>query len=384
MTLSLLKSSGVHESAVKIGVLPGSPKTMLSSIQWLRAIAAIMVAIHHATYFSDLLSQQSGEGARELWGFSSWFFGIHIFFVVSGFIMIHTINNFGDAGAWRQFLARRLIRVVPLYWLLTTVMVAGVIVSPHSLEIAANKFQYILGSYFFVPVLRTEGDLRPILGQGWTLDYEMFFYFAFAFAVLLPRRWGISVLTLVFAGLAWLGRDLGKDTPIIFTWTDGVILEFLFGVYIGLAFEKNWRLPGWGAMISVLSGVGLVITNLQGPTFLIAGVPATLIVGGFVLGPQLKDSFATGWLARVGDASYSLYLTHVIILKLAYKIWVTVVGDKLPVSVFLISSILAAILVGLLVYHLVERPMTNYLQKKLLISSKPKTPFSVRTVEASP
>lgn len=355
---------------------------MLSSIQYLRAIAAIMVAIHHVAYFSDLVSP-SDRGARELWGFSSWWFGIHIFFVVSGFIMIHTTHNFGDAGAWRQFLARRLIRVVPLYWLLTTVIAVGVLISPHSLEIATDKVQYILGSYFFIPVLRAEGDLRPILGQGWTLDYEMFFYVAFALAVLLPRRWGIAVLCLVFAGLVWLGRDLGSHTPVIFTWTDGLILEFIFGVYIGLAFERSWRLPVWGAAISVLVGVGLVIVDLKGPSFLIAGIPATLIVGGFVLGPQLKESLATGWLARLGDASYSIYLTHVFVLNLTYNIWIILVGDKLPVS-FIGCSMLATLLTGLAVYRLVERPMTNYLQRKLLGSSKPKTVFSARTAEASP
>ena len=380
MTLSFSKSRGLQGSIGNVGVPPGPAKNTLSSIQWLRAIAAIMVTIHHATYFSDLLS---GQTARELWGFSSWFFGIHIFFVVSGFIMIHTTHNFGEAGAWRQFLARRLIRVVPLYWVLTTLMVIGVMLSPHSLEIAADKVQYILGSYFFIPVLRTQGDLRPILGQGWTLDYEMFFYFAFALAVLVPRRWGISALTLIFASLVWLGRDLANDTPIIFTWTDGLILEFLFGAFVGLAFERNWRLPVWGATISILSGVGLVITNLQGPTFLVAGVPATLIVGGFVLGPQLKDSPATGWLTRVGDASYSLYLTHVFVLNLAYKIWITIVSEKLPPSVFLGASILASILVGVVIYHLVERPITNFLQRRLLGSLKPKTPFSGQAVGAS-
>jgi peptidoglycan/LPS O-acetylase OafA/YrhL len=380
MKFSPSKSFGPQGGTANAGIAPGPARNTLVSIQWLRAIAAIMVTVHHATYFSDLLS---GQTARELWGFSSWFFGVHIFFVVSGFIMIHTTHNFGEPGAWRQFLARRLIRVVPLYWVLTTLMVVGVVLSPHSLEIAADKVQYILGSYFFLPVLRTEGDLRPILGQGWTLDYEMFFYVAFALAVLVPRRWGILALTLIFAGLVWLGRNLSNDTPVLFTWTDGLILEFLFGVFVGLAYERNWRLPGWAATISILSGAGLVIANLQGPTFLVAGVPATLIVGGFVLGPALQDSLATSWLTRVGDASYSLYLTHVFVLNLAYKIWTMIVGEKLPASAFLGASILVSILIGLMVYQLVERPMTNFLQRRLLGSRRTKTGFSVRAVGAS-
>jgi exopolysaccharide production protein ExoZ len=381
MTPSSPRFAGFRESTIDTAVQPGTSRNILSSIQWLRAIAAIMVAMHHAIYYSDLLSHRFG--GHEFQGFLSLSFGIHIFFVVSGFIMIHTTGNFGDANAWRQFLARRLIRVVPLYWLLTTVMVIGVIISPHSLEIATNKIQYILGSYFFIPVLRTDGDLRPILGQGWTLDYEMFFYFAFAFALLLPRRWGIAMLTLGFVGLACIGRNLDISTPVAFTWTDGMILEFLLGIYVGLAYEKNWRLPGWVATLAIVLGLGLGVMDFPGPTLIVTGIPAAFAVGGFVLGPQIKDSFVTGLLTRVGDASYSLYLTHAIILKFVYQAWIAAVGDKLPLSVFFIASMFAAILAGMLVYYLIEQPMTKYLRRKLLGFSKPKPAFSAGAVGAS-
>lgn len=380
MTLGSRGYDGFSESTVAV-VQTETRRDTLSSIQWLRAIAAVMVAMHHAIYYSDSLSHQFG--GREFQGYFSLSFGIHIFFVVSGFIMIHTTANFGDAGAWRAFLTRRLIRVVPLYWLLTTVMVIGLIISPHFFDIATDKFKYILGSYFFIPVLRIEGDLRPILGQGWTLDYEMFFYVAFAFAVLLPRRRAIALLTLGFVALAWAGRNLDISTPVMFTWTDGMILEFLVGIYVGLAYEKNVRLPGWAASLAIVAGLGLGVMDYPGPTLIVAGIPAALVVGGFVLGPRIKDTFATGLLARVGDASYSLYLTHAIILKLAYQAWIAGVGKRLPVSVFFILSMVAAILAGLLVHYVVERPMTKYLRSKLLRSSRPALGLSARTAGAS-
>jgi exopolysaccharide production protein ExoZ len=374
------------EKATSLSVQHATQRSTLSSIQWLRAIAAIMVAMHHAIYYSDSLNHQIGS--REFQGLFSLSFGIHIFFVVSGFIMIHTTENFGESGAWRTFLARRLVRIIPLYWLLTTVMVIGLIISPHSLEIATDKFKYVLGSYFFIPVLRTEGDLRPILGQGWTLDYEMFFYIAFAFAVLLPRRWAVASLTLGFVALAWAGRNLDISTPVMFTWTDGMILEFLVGIYVGLAYEKltyekNVRLPGWVASLAIVAGLGLGVMDYPGPTLIVAGIPAALVVGGFVLGPRIKDTFATGLLARVGDASYSLYLTHAVVLKLVYQAWIAGVGDRLPVSVFFVLSTSATILAGLLVYYFVERPMTKYLRSKLLRSARPAPALSAQTAGAS-
>ncbi len=88
---------------------------------------------------------------------------------------------------------------------------------------------------------------------------------------MLPRRWAVSLLTLGFLGLAWAGRNLDISTPVIFTWTDGMILEFLLGIYIGLAYEKNWRLPGWLAALSIVVGLVLGVMDFPGPTLIVAG-----------------------------------------------------------------------------------------------------------------
>ena len=189
---------------------------ILPSVQWLRAIAAMMVVVHHLNFHADWLREQAGA-APSAFSQIPWSFGIHIFFVISGFIMILTTKNFGAPGAWKTFLVRRLIRIVPLYWVLTTVMVAGVLMAPGSLELPADRWQYIAGSYLFIPVLRAADDLRPILGQGWTLDYEMFFYAAFTLAILWPRRFGVAFITIGFVVLAILGRNLDISTPKLFT-----------------------------------------------------------------------------------------------------------------------------------------------------------------------
>ena len=267
----------------------GAPATdLLPSIQWLRAIAAMMVVIHHINFHTDWLREQAG-GAPSLFSSIPWSFGIHIFFVISGFIMILTTRNFGEPGAWKRFMVRRTLRIVPLYWILTTVMVAGVWLAPRSIEISGDKFWYIVNSYFFIPVLRTPGDLRPILGQGWTLNYEMYFYLALALATLCTRRLGVGILTAVFIALSWLGRDLDVSTPKLFTWTDGIILEFVLGLYLGLLYETGWRVRGWVAACMVVAGTVLAMPEFPLPAVFSAGVPAVMIVGGFVLCPPLKD-----------------------------------------------------------------------------------------------
>ncbi len=341
-------------------------KNVLVSVQWLRAVAAMMVVVHHALFYTNTARGLPADADRQLFGFADWSFGIHIFFLVSGFIMINSATGFGEPGAWRQFLKRRLIRIVPLYWLVTAVCVAIVLAAPDTMSIATDKLAYILKSFLFVPVLRAEGDLRPLVGQGWTLDYEMFFYALFALAMLLPRRKAVLALSLAFPALAWLGRDLTMASPILFTWTDGLIPEFLFGVYVGLAGRAGYRLPGWAACASIAAGFVLDGFQFHAPTALIDGVPATLVLAGAALGPQPRETASRGWLARIGDASYSLYLTHTLVLHPAWRIWTALGGASWPPVLFVLFAIAASVCVGLLVYRFVERPLTRTLQRRWL------------------
>jgi exopolysaccharide production protein ExoZ len=368
---------------ISTGIRNRSDGSVLVSIQWLRAIAALLVVVFHTLYYTNTLTDRFGDPAIDTAWFSAWWFGFHIFFVVSGFIMIHTTRDFGKSGAPQRFLLRRIIRVVPLYWLLSVPLAVGAIVAPQAFGITTNKYVYVALSYAFVRVARAGDDLRPLLGQGWTLNYEMFFYLAFALAMLLPRRWGIVALTVVFAGLVVLGRvfSVGTDTPILFTFTDDMILEFLFGVYIGLAYETGFRLPGWAAVAAVIGGFVWVAPDPSGPTFIINGLPAALVVGGFVLGPRLNGSAATRWLERIGDASYSLYLTHTFILRPYRDVWIATVGNRLPAVLYLMTSILIAVVLGLVVYRFVERPMTQFLRRRFIDGAAP-TPAHAATTTA--
>ncbi|MBR0692710.1 acyltransferase [Bradyrhizobium lablabi] len=348
----------------------GPSSVILPSVQWLRGIAAMMVVILHLNFHTEWLREKVGA-ASSWFAHVPWSFGIHIFFVISGFIMILTTRSFGEPGAWTSFLARRLVRIVPLYWLLTTVMVAGVLMSPHSLELPADKWRYIVSSYLFIPVLRTADDLRPILGQGWTLDYEMFFYAAFAFAILWPRRTGMAILTIGFLTLAILGRNLDISTPMLFTWTDGIILEFILGIQLGMIYQSGWRLSRPTAVVFVLAGVALGYPEFNWPAVFSAGLPAMLIVGGLVLCPRLEDSAATGWLTVLGNASYSIYLSHTLVLRPFRDVWARLIDGAWSPFMFFVAGVLVSVAVGCAIHYLVERPMLRYLSHRLRASPAP-------------
>ena len=290
----------------------------LVALQVLRAVAALMVVVHHAGYDADTLASRSGRPPLGVDRGFDWTFGIHLFFVISGFIMLRTARGFGSPAGAATFALRRLVRVVPLYWLLTSLLILGAFAMPDLLNVPLGGQGVILGSYAFVPVFRVDGAINPVLGQGWTLDYEMFFYALFSVALLLPRRIGLAALAGTLIALVVFGRVAQPGGAPAVVWTGELLLEFLFGMAIGLLQERDVRLEA--VLAALLIVVGLAAAVALGPItsdfgrlspILRAGLPATLVVAGAVLGPRWPRRSTLLAVAALGDASYSLYLSRI-------------------------------------------------------------------------
>ena len=99
-----------------------------------------------------------------------------MFFVISGFVMVHASEPlFGRADGPRLFWLRRLIRIAPLYWAVTSLYLVLTLLLP---DMATSHYSpgLIAASYLFFPFPREDGTMQPVVGLGWTLNYEMFFY----------------------------------------------------------------------------------------------------------------------------------------------------------------------------------------------------------------
>jgi len=183
----------------------------LDSIQVLRAVAAIGVVFTHAiTRLSTSFPGASehalftGLGGQLTVGDA----GVDLFFVISGFIMLHVHrNDFGRPGAPLRFMLRRILRIVPIYWLLTTLALVFLIFAPQlfTTHYRGIYLPWIVGSYLFLPIAPPDWNATPVVGVGWTLNYEMFFYAVFAGALLLPRRLGLQLIFVCFGILVGLG-----------------------------------------------------------------------------------------------------------------------------------------------------------------------------------
>ena len=357
-----------RSAAVPPGPTSAAP---LLSLQVLRAAAACLVLVHHAAYDADTIAGRTGAAPLGLDRFVDLAFGVHLFFVVSGFIMLSTARGFGSVRGAATFMARRAIRVVPLYWMLTGLVLIGAAVAPQLLNTPLGGVGVVAGSFLFVPVLRDNGTINPVLGQGWTLDYEMFFYVLFASSMLLPRRAALFALAGGLVGLVLLGRVVAVPAGAVGVWTDGLLLEFLLGLAVGWVGERGWRCGPTAAALLIAAGciaavaLGPLTGRFDGVApWLRSGVPAAALVAGCALGPRWPAWHATVALAAVGDASYSLYLSHPFAVRLLRQMWLGGGSAVLPAGAYLPAACLVAVGCALALHRAVERPLTRWLQRR--------------------
>ena len=210
----------------------------IAAVQSLRAFAALLVVAGHCQTEAAVAAAKQGLPFAPL-SVLPWGAGVDLFFAISGFIMVVASRPlFAAQGAAAAFAGRRLKRIVPLYWLCTTLYVL--------IQVAVRKPVPGVGaSYLFWPV-DTFGDgvPRPLFTLGWTLNYEMGFYALFALALALPRRRAVALVAILLAAATVAGQVCDPPTGPLWFWTRPIALEFAGGMAIGSAWCEGWRLPG--------------------------------------------------------------------------------------------------------------------------------------------
>lgn len=351
------------------------PPATLMQVQVLRALAAGAIALHHAQRDAETLQLQSGH-SFQAWNPIPWSAGVDIFFVISGLIMVHASQRlFAKPGGARLFLTRRIARIVPLYWATITLYVAMGLLAPSLLNQNYMDGWFVAASYLFVPAARPNGVVQPVYELGWTLNYEMLFYVLFAAAIILPLRWASAALLATLAALVIVGQ-LAAPLPEPFAfWTNPILLEFAFGVMIGLMCVSGIRLRG-------LARVGLAATGLASlllvaafpriiwelPRLLVYGLPAALIVAAAALasGGSGRDSLLAKWGAAAGDASFALYLLHPFVIRATRVVfWQTGLAVHLGPFVFVVVALAASLGVALISYRCFEKPLTHHTRRLL-------------------
>ena len=331
-------------------------------LQWMRAIAALLVVVDHCLF--TLIDKAGADMALAPLAVVFGSTGVGLFFIISGFVMIvSSTENFG-AAASLEFMRRRLIRIVPLYWITTLI---------YALKLwqfgSPPEGEALLRSLFFIPYLNEQGEMHPVYGLGWTLNYELFFYLLFAVGLLGSLR---SLLMLVGAGLlvllglgSWLGLDgLGR---VLFFWSQPIVLFFLAGMTLPFAIRalRARGFPEFSLTLSVvvaLASIALVLllsalgTLPLLPKFLLLMLPVLLLS---LARRGSAGRFLPALACRLGDASYSIYLTHSFAIGPLARIYAKL-GWSSPLP-FIIISLLVCSILGMLCYRFVEKPLLRLL-----------------------
>lgn len=343
----------------------------IHSIQVLRALAAFMVAIHHVQPDAAMLAARAGLSFSRS-DLLPWMAGVDIFFVVSGFIMVHaSLDLFGRAGAWREFLKRRLARIVPLYWAMTTLFLLVGLVVPAALNSGAPNLTQILGSLLFWPVVSTQGLVQPVYSLGWTLNYEMLFYVLFAAGLALPMRWTLPAVAAVLALLVAVEGLMGPLAQPFSFWAQPIVLEFAAGMGIAVLRQQGFRLHGAMRVVVAAAGVAVLLVaahlpGTDGPwsSVLWRGSAAVLLMLAAGCGREgIVPVRPVKALAAVGDASYALYLVHPFVIRGMREVALRI-GLLAPIP-YIGLALTGSVLAALLLYRYFEKPATRLARRWL-------------------
>ncbi|MDB5679941.1 acyltransferase [Sphingomonas bacterium] len=324
------------------------------SIQYLRAIAAIGVVVFHTL-------TETGHD------FEFGATGVDLFFGISGFLMYYVTQ--GKSIGPLDFLWRRFLRIAPLYWFATLLTVGATFIRPGFFWQASRDVSRVVLSLLFVPQNGIDGGIYPVLYQGWTLQYEAFFYLLFALSLLVPGIWRLIAMTAVIGALTVWGRIAPEShNPVFLTYTDQIALEFVAGAWVGWACARRW--PGglgWRCvyLAALIGGWSLLwaawwYEDAWDDLSFVATVTAiSLILAGSVMLERHHWMPRLRWLRTLGEASYAIYLFQ----DFGF---VGVAGWDAghPIAVRLVLFSVASLAVGLLAYWGLERPFDRLVRKR--------------------
>lgn len=332
------------------------------ALQVLRALAAGLVVYQHA--LTNWLQKGLPSGPEPFLPHMGEF-GVKLFFCISGFIMVHTASKLPQGwDSVKKFWARRIDRIVPLYWIMTTVYLAKNVLTGQGYTL-----EEVVKSYGFIPFVNREGNVQPILGLGWSLNYEMFFYFVFGALLLLPRRWhaitvgGFMVALAAARALGWLGD--GSAPHALYHWADSIILYFVAGVVASVV-AMRWRSLAWPALsqngaaltaslIVVLFAFFAIPAN---ETLALAWMPVASIVPVLLCVTAQPVPCSAAWqpLVVAGDASYSTYLTHGFFMGPLARVFQQL-GWDIGYHGFALLMLVACTFGGFLIFKWLEQPL---------------------------
>ncbi|GAB1790261.1 acyltransferase [Priestia megaterium] len=342
-------------------------------IQLFRGIAALLVVALHTTDSSQEYFDYNYLNGMFLPGWA----GVDFFFVLSGFIIFYIhLKDIGVPDKLKSYTLKRLIRIYPTYWIITLLILPYFFMSLKDNE--ELNFIMILKSFLLFPQ-----EKEPILRVAWTLSYEIFFYLLFGLLIAIKRyiayfilsSWGILIV------INYTFQLIDVNNKFFFYFIlNPYNLEFLLGGVCGILLS-NYKIK-YGKYI-LATGILLFlvcwILTLDGylTKYIIYsrigfGCASFLIIlGASAINIETNIKMPI-WLSTLGNASYSIYLIHIVVLALTFKVLPKMNFFGAFPFVTATLSIIISVIVGVGFYITIEKKLLNFLNKKFLVSREKK------------
>ena len=372
----------VHAASIKPLTVPGAPSSAqrLDSLTSLRFFAAFLVAVHHTR------SNWAHSTLTDLIGQVGWL-GVSFFFILSGFVLMW---GYDPSITFKPFIIKRLIRIYPLHFITLVISLLSYLIIGNPLAGYVGKFNGALASVFLVhDWLPQHAKIRQAWnGVSWTLSCEFFFYLCapFLFPWLL-KNWKRLRLVLV---VVWLGLLALSSVASFLKWEvlPDILLchpivrlfEFVLGAVAALQLkEARFDIPKVAAIALMTLPLAVFCYFVPeaegyrtGATMIQLFIPgALLLVFTFAASDAAGRS---GWLQNrilvfLGEASFSLYMTHALFLG-AFCLTIPALFPEILESsvqgeLARLTFLTYAVLISAACYYFVERPVRSFLLNRI-------------------
>ncbi|ATX02857.1 MULTISPECIES: acyltransferase family protein [Citrobacter] len=370
----------------------------IESLQALRGLAAILVMLFHYRFY--LRSQV--ENGTTIWDalFGWGIIGVDIFFIISGFIMVYTTQNYTQSlFSTKRFLINRAIRIFPMYYvgLLITFLLSGAMSTFHYPEKVQNLLSALTFTVYKTDITPHYIDDGGMYNIRWTLNYEVYFYIAFSVCLLVKHRLlaliGFSALMIclipAIAGFQPTTSIQGYPfhSPTLGLLTNPVFLEFIIGAIVGYLYLKLKNITSSTKIQAIASFISLslfmyVIYGIYNESLRAFNTESAIILGVFILFITLADPLLKKYIPHIltylGDISFSLYLLHGAIGSAVMKRMELFELSNYKGIVTVVIAISLSIFISHLTHKYIEIRLTRKLKKRMLpVSSLRQKPYNL-------
>ena len=336
-------------------------KKKIRGIQSCRAIAALSVLLYHVGTTASAYHHESYFNLL----FSLGHLGVDFFFVLSGFIIFNA--HFGDIGDRQKgllYAKKRFFRIYPIFFIITSSKVLIFLMLGTEFREEQKSVSYFLSSYLLFPIK----EQFPLVNVAWTLSHEIIFYFYFLVAMLMGRR-AFYFMTSVWALCILYYNLIDHDYNFaLFYILSTYNLEFIIGMFVALIYRQTtinprYTLAGVAIFLSAFIYFGSVLSDL-GLRFIFGSGFGLLVLASTSL-PEFKGAIlrkVEELLYLTGNASYSIYLVHTLVITAIYKALI----NSMDANFLGFVTLFVSLGTGILFWKFVENPLFQFTRKKFI------------------